>query len=199
MSISASFSGQDKKKEYLKQKKLKKKGKGADPLLTEKEAAQAARTAATAPRLGEASRDSDGADGLGAAWSGKPAVKLAYVGCQAGSTVVMSGWLLKLLPQLASRLTLRPAPSTLPFLRPPTSRSRCSSSASTGRARVQRRPLRASAALRFSKDRWATRVCAAAFDAVLSCRCRLLDWLLRRAKFTQEWCPWLLEVQWITD
>ncbi|KAI7837298.1 hypothetical protein COHA_008912 [Chlorella ohadii] len=43
----------DKKKEYLKQKKLKKKGKGADPLLTEKEAAQAARTAATAPRLGE--------------------------------------------------------------------------------------------------------------------------------------------------
>lgn len=60
----ASLSEQDKKKEYLKQKKLKKKGKGADPLLTEKEAAQAARTAATAPRLGEASRGVDGADGL---------------------------------------------------------------------------------------------------------------------------------------
>ncbi|PRW56537.1 hypothetical protein C2E21_4835 [Chlorella sorokiniana] len=43
----------DKKKEYLKQKKLKKKGKGGHPLLTEKEAALAARTAATAPRLGE--------------------------------------------------------------------------------------------------------------------------------------------------
>lgn len=46
---------QDRKKEYLKQKKLKKKGKGAEPLLTEKEAALAARTAATAPRLGEVS------------------------------------------------------------------------------------------------------------------------------------------------
>lgn len=44
---------QDRKKEYLKQKKLKKKGKGGDPLLTEREAALAARTAATAPRLGE--------------------------------------------------------------------------------------------------------------------------------------------------
>lgn len=51
----AALAHQDKKKEYLKQKKLKKKGRGAEPLLGEREAALAARTAATAPRLGEAS------------------------------------------------------------------------------------------------------------------------------------------------
>ncbi|KAL4427955.1 hypothetical protein ABPG75_002044 [Micractinium tetrahymenae] len=43
----------DRKRDFLKQKKLKKKGRAADPLLTEKEVALAAAAAASAPAFGE--------------------------------------------------------------------------------------------------------------------------------------------------